>query len=131
MVYLDDNYTETRFYDNSRVPALANNDPESLKTAKDLGYKDTAKMSREHEILHTFLSEKCGLPYSPTLWSVAHDQENCIPVHVQYEEEAAILGFQKYLNLAVIDEYLDKMVKENNLDLLVTEKEARKILEFK
>src|SRR5947209_2625946 len=78
-------FTETVFPDGTRVPAYPTGCPDQLKMAKALGYDaDLARMCREHEVLHTWLCELFGLPYSPTLWAVAHNQaDGCAPIWAQ------------------------------------------------
>jgi hypothetical protein len=102
-VNVDTNWTETVFRDGTRVTAVPQEGEEYRLHAQDLGYigeDAAARMSREHELLHTFLA--CRLRdggASPTLWAVAHGQTGTIaPVWEQEEEEALVLGFQRYLN---------------------------------
>ena len=68
--------------------------------ARTLGYgEDTEALSREHELLHTFLMEAVGFGSSPTLWAVAHGQQGAVaPIWAQEEEETRVLSFQAYLN---------------------------------
>lgn len=122
-------YTETIFDDKTKVPALPEFTESYKWHARDLGYFDKyhdndektalGLMSIHHELLHTFLSESAGFPYSPTLWSVAHDQTGpgCIPIYRQYEEEALVLSFQKYLNTELVDPVVENFTKLTNLDL--------------
>lgn len=93
-------YTETVFHDGTKVSATPTRTPEQMETALRLGYgEDVAALCREHEILHTWLCERFGLPYSPTLWAVAHGQgDGCVALHHQQEEETLVLAFQAYLN---------------------------------
>jgi hypothetical protein len=93
-------YTETVFRDGSLVPAYPTGCDNQRQTSRRLGYgDDVAAMCREHEVLHTWLCERFDLPYSPTLWAVAHGQPaGCAPIWAQQEEEALVLSFQAYLN---------------------------------
>src|SRR5690348_2647013 len=83
-------FTETMFADGTRVPAYPSGLAEQTEMSRRLGYGgDVKRMCREHEVLHTWLCELFGLPYSPTLWAVAHGQsDGCAPVWAQQEEEA-------------------------------------------
>lgn len=118
-VFPETGYTETRYDDNSFVPAMPNYDPASFFTANDLGYGvNTKLMTIHHEILHTFLAEKIGLPHSPTLWAVAHNfGSGCVPVEKQWEEEALVLSYQKYLNVAEVEPPLENYLETNKLKL--------------
>lgn len=93
-------YTETCYHDGTRVPAIPQDSDEYRGMAAEFGYgADTAALSREHEILHTFLAEALGYGTSPTLWAVAHDQEGGVAPHwEQLEEEGWTLAFQIYLH---------------------------------
>jgi hypothetical protein len=81
-VNVDTNWTETVFRDGTRVTAVPQEGEEYRLHAQDLGYigeDAAARMSREHELLHTFLA--CRLRdggASPTLWAVAHGQTGTI-----------------------------------------------------
>lgn len=93
-------WTETVFHDGTRVAAMPEADDEYGRQAARLGYgDDLAAMSREHEILHTFLEEKRTGGASPTLWAVAHGQgEPFAPIWEQEIEEALVLAFQAFRN---------------------------------
>ena len=98
-VLVDDanQYVETRFPDGTRVGSTPNRDPHSLRTAQRLGYgDDTWSMSRDHEIAHAWLAYLAGLPWSPTMWRLAHPSGPDIPDDDQVaEEEAMVLEFQR------------------------------------
>lgn len=107
-------YVETVFHDGRRVVAT----PEAGNSAyndnaRALGYGDDLELlSREHEMLHTFLAERIHGGASPTLWAVAHGQGNdpnfpdLAPIWEQIYEEAMVLAFQKYMNTGAVDEAL-------------------------
>ncbi len=99
-VHVSPGYTETVFGDGSKVTAAPEDCAEYRAKAARFGYAgDLDGLSREHEILHTFLSEAFGLPCSPTLWAVAHEQQGGVaPAWAQEEEETLVLAFQIYLN---------------------------------
>jgi hypothetical protein len=100
--------------------------------AEDLGYTGedaAAQMSREHELLHTFLADRLrDGGASPTLWAVAHGQTGeTAPVWEQEEEEGLVLAFQQYLNGREPGEELQRLeaqgisiarLKQDALDLL-------------
>ena len=90
-------YVETRFPDGSRVGSTPNSDPHSLRTARRLGYgEDTWRMSRDHEIAHTWLAHRAGLPWSPTMWRLAHPSAADLSDDAQVaEEESLVLEFQR------------------------------------
>lgn len=125
-VHLDRDYTVTLFHDGTRVPAAPHAEGEQFQTARRLGYgADVAAMCREHELLHTWLCERFHLPYSPTLWAVAHGQgEGCIPVKAQHEEEALVLAFQAYLNGRPAGPALDSLI-QRGLSLEALRNEAQ------
>lgn len=96
-------WTETVFRDGTRVVAVPGDDANYEAHAHDLGYDGphaAAQMSREHEILHTFLADRLRSGgASPTLWAVAHGQAGMVaPVWEQENEEAVVLAFQRLLN---------------------------------
>ncbi|MBV9866237.1 MAG: hypothetical protein JO316_12865 [Abitibacteriaceae bacterium] len=102
-VHIDDelHYLQTVFRDGATVTCV----PDWVKdaeTAARLGYGQgraaVLALWREHDPLHTFLAEAQGLPYSPTLWAVAHqdDPEN-IPPWAQLAEEEFVMNFQKFM----------------------------------
>ncbi len=93
-------YTETVFADGTSVTAMPEDSDAYRAHARTLGYgDDAAALSREHEILHTFLAEACGFGSSPTLWAVAHRQTGDVaPIWAQEEEEVLVLAFQAYIN---------------------------------
>lgn len=102
-VHTDGNWTETVFRDGTRVTAMPEEGEDYRLQAEDLGYSGedaAANMSREHELLHTFLADRLrDGGASPTLWAVAHEQTGMIaPVWEQEEEEALVLAFQRYMN---------------------------------
>ena len=94
------NWTETAYHDGTKVAAMPEDSDHYSRLAAEMGYgADTARMSREHEILHTFLAEALGYGSSPTLWAVAHGQTGPVaPVWEQQQEEEWVLAFQTYLN---------------------------------
>ena len=92
-------YTETCYHDGTRVTATPEDSDSYRANAAALGYgADTASLSRDHEILHTFLAEALGYGSSPTLWAVAHNFEGEVALlWEQEEEESWTLAFQSYL----------------------------------
>jgi hypothetical protein len=52
-------------------------------------------MTKDHELAHTWLAMRRGLPHSPVLWAVAHDLE--LDSDEVRDEEAKVLAFQKAL----------------------------------
>ena len=104
-------YTETVFHDGTSVTASPESVEEYRAKAARYGYgADVGALSREHEILHTFLAEALGYGSSPTLWAVAHGQQNVAPLWEQIEEEGWVLAFQNYLNGDAPTEPLQRFV---------------------
>lgn len=85
-------WLQTTLPDGSVVDATGNDDAESLEMAARLGYADTWTMSRDHELMHTWLAVQAGLSHSPTLWRVAHpgDASNISDDEVAREEQAVL-----------------------------------------
>lgn len=123
-------FTETVFRDGSRVPAYPTGLADQREIGKRLGYGcDLARMCREHEVLHTWLCELFGLPYSPTLWAVAHGQaEGCAPLWAQQEEESLVLAFQALLNNAAADSHVLKSLTDRGISLDDLKGQARELL---
>ncbi len=122
-------YTETCYHDGTRVPAVPGGGDEYRAKAAEFGYgDDTAALSREHEILHTFLAEALGYGTSPTLWAVAHGQQGGVaPYWEQLEEEAWTLAFQVYLHGGPHTEPLHRFT-DAGIDLETLREEARRRL---
>lgn len=121
-------YTQTVFQDGTSVTAAPEAIEEYRGKAALYGYGDNGDaLSREHEILHTFLAEALGYGSSPTLWAVAHDQTNVAPLWEQIEEEAWVLAFQNYLNGDAPTEPLQRFV-EYGLSLETLRRQALKLL---
>jgi hypothetical protein len=123
-------FTETRFADGTRVPAYPTGLPEQAELSRRLGYgADVMRMCREHEVLHTWLCELFGLPYSPTLWAVAHENaEGCAPDWAQREEESLVLSFQAYLNDSPVDLKYLRSLQDRGMSLDGLKGEARELL---
>jgi len=121
-------YTETCFHDGTRVTATPDDGDEYRGKAARYGYgDDLGSLSRDHEILHTFLAEALGYGASPTLWAVAHGQQNVAPIWEQVEEEAWTLAFQTYLQGGPPTEPLRRLT-DAGLDLETLRAQARRLL---
>lgn len=122
-------YTETCYHDGTKVIATPQDSDQYREQAMALGYgSDTAALSREHEILHTFLAEKLGFGSSPTLWAVAHGQTGEVaPVWEQEEEEAWTLAFQAYLHGGPPTDGLQRLT-DTDLEVAALREEALKLL---
>lgn len=123
-------YTETIFRDESRVPAYPTGGDDQRQMSLQLGYgDDVAGMCREHEVLHTWLCERFNLPYSPTLWAVAHGQAaGCAPIWAQQEEEALVLSFQACLNDREADASKLRSLVDRGMSLEHLKTEAARLL---
>ena len=122
-------YTESCYHDGTKVTATPEDSEQYRANTVAFGYgTDTAALSREHEILHTFLAEALGFGSSPTLWAVAHGQTgNVAPVWEQEEEEAWTLAFQIYLHGGPPTEPLHRFINAG-LDVDALREEALKLL---
>ena len=122
-------YTETCYHDGTRVTATPEDSNPYRANAAALGYgADTASLSRDHEILHTFLAEALGFGTSPTLWAVAHNFEGAVaPVWEQEEEETWTLAFQSYLRGGPKTEGLQRLT-DAGLSIEALRDEARRLL---
>lgn len=88
-------YAVTEFFDGSKVPARPESTDSYYARVVDLGCPSAWDMCWQHEVSHTVICELWGLPWSPTLFAVAHN----LPVRDEFwEEEEATLALQKFLN---------------------------------
>ena len=122
-------YTETCYHDGTRVTATPEDSDSYRANAAELGYGlDTGSLSRDHEILHTFLAEALTGGASPTLWAVAHNFEGATaPIWEQEEEESWPLAFQSYLRGGPKTEGLQRLT-DAGLDVETLRKDARRLL---
>lgn len=89
-------YARTTFADGTFVEARPQDDAAYRLTARELGYgEDTWSLCWQHEAAHSWLCERVGLPWSPTLFAVAHGET----FERASAEEAAVLEFQRELTL--------------------------------
>lgn len=99
VVYVNNDYRilVTVFPDGSFLDAIPHSTPSYKLTARELGYPDDLEgcweMCRDHELGHSFLAARVGLPWSPTLYAVAHGET----FERAAQEEAAVLAFQRLL----------------------------------
>lgn len=95
----DDGLTVTR-YPHGEVQAAPRDDDGYMATAVELGYgKDTARMSREHELTHNLLAHWLGLAASPTLFAIAAHRA---AEHWSAEEDA-VKAIQRFARLMGVD----------------------------
>ena len=122
-------YTETCYHDGTKVTATPEDSDQYRANTALFGYgSDTGGLSREHEILHTFLAEKLGLGSSPTLWAVAHGQTGDVAaIWEQEEEETWTLAFQTFLHGGPPAEGLARLT-EAGLDVAALREEALRLL---
>ena len=122
-------YTETCYHDGTRVTATPEDSDAYRANAAALGYgTDTASLSRDHEILHTFLAEALGFGSSPTLWAVAHNfGEQTAPIWEQEEEETWTLAFQSFLRGGPKTAGLQRLT-DAGLDVEALREDARRLL---
>lgn len=104
----------THFADGRELVAAPNDDDGSRFQAFLMGYgqsaDELARMCREHEMLHTWLAVRAGLPHSPTLYSVAlmnegeaEDSPLIEPLHLRLAEEERVMDLQKRVNTTMDD----------------------------
>ncbi len=122
-------YTETCYHDGTKVTATPEDSDQYRANTALFGYgTDTRGLSREHEILHTFLAEKLGFGSSPTLWAVAHGQtEDVAAIWEQEEEETWTLAFQTYLHGGPPTDGLQRLT-DAGLDPAALREEALRLL---
>lgn len=122
-------YTETCYHDGTKVTATPEDSDQYRANTALFGYgTDTGALSREHEILHTFLAEKLGFGSSPTLWAVAHGQTDGVAaIWEQEEEETWTLAFQTFLHGGPPTDGLERLT-EAGLDPVALREEALRLL---
>lgn len=131
-VYVDNQQRVLRTYfpDGTYLDASPNYDKNSFDRAVAIGYDgDTWWMSREHELVHTFLAVKAGLPYSPTLWTVANKgKPGDAPNDYREAEEGVVMEFQRYMNTGVAEDPRLSFLTDVGLDLPALRQEALGLL---
>ena len=72
-----------------------------LPTARAYGYGDeTLRLWREHDVLHHAVGTLFGHGLSPTIWSVAHEDEaGALPRWIRLGEEEFVGHIHRWLNL--------------------------------
>jgi hypothetical protein len=119
-----EDHVDTLFFDGLSCPAQFEINPDTLMTAQECGYGTAGEsegikylhttefhirqMHLEHELLHTFLSQELGRPYSLVLRRVAQG-ETWSYDQTREDEEALVLAFQKYLNTAEYTSPLEEL----------------------
>lgn len=121
-------YVETRFSDGTIcVGSHEGNDPEQYaETALRAGYgDDVQRMACENDLLHSWLSERAGMPFSPALWGTAH--KRWYPFWE--DEERIVFAMQCLLNngtltqwhWAGVEQYLKWVRPKTTVEDLVAE----------
>jgi len=125
-VHTSGDHTETIYPDGTSVAAHPEDSDEYREKARRYGYgTDVSALSREHEILHTFLAEKLRDGCSHALWAVAHGQSGYVaPLWEQEMEETLVLAFQIYLNGGSLDESALQAIRTAGLDPAALKDEA-------
>jgi hypothetical protein len=68
---------ETEFADGAILIASPEDNDNYRNTAQRLGYRDdTWTMCRDHELTHTIIAIRSGLPWCPVLHQVAHPEQD-------------------------------------------------------
>ena len=92
-------YLRTVFLDGTFCHAAPHDTDDYRATAAALGYgADTWAMCREHEMAHVFLAERLHDAVSATLYAVANDAEDAMPLDLRQAEESLVLDFQRLCN---------------------------------
>lgn len=123
----DHRILETEFADGLSVTAAANDDPDSIARAYELGYNgDTWEMSKAHEVAHTLPDVARGYQYSRVLRGVAvratgGSKEDVISPEASDFEEGLCLSFQRWCNLGI----LTPTLVQSDLDLDALKAELR------
>jgi hypothetical protein len=93
-------FLHTAFEDGRKLEAV----PDAFKdseTAQRYGYgQNSERLWREHDILHHTIGTMFGHGVSPTIWSVAHeDDPNALPYWIRLGEEEFLGHIHRWLNL--------------------------------
>lgn len=105
-------FARTVFADGTEVPAVPHATEEYEARALDLGYPDAWQMCWQHEALHHVYADMMGQPHSVALWSVAH---RLPPGPADYDEEAAVLALQRFLNGGPDDRHVRRLANRLKL----------------
>lgn len=90
---IGDGWSKTVFADGQEVEAVAHDTNSYRETALHLGYgNDVARMSADHELVHSWLCHALGMQYSPALRSVVGDAAD----YRHGLEEDAVLAVQRF-----------------------------------
>lgn len=128
-LHLDGSYCETVFPDGTRCSGTTGLDqPGQAESARAMGYPLTeaglAQMLGEHDAAHTFISQKCGEPYSRVLWNLAHFREDELTPEQRREnerEERLAGAFQTYANTGALSPDLERVGTPEQLSEWKTE----------
>lgn len=91
----------TAFWDGSTCEgAVQGNDPDQYtSTARYAGYGDAlGRMAIENDLLHSFLAERAGFPFSCALYGTAHKRWFPWWQH----EESSVFALQRLLNAGTL-----------------------------
>lgn len=100
-------------------------DLDAVALAHSLGYGgDTWAMSRDHELLHSWLAVRRGLPFSPTLWAVSRGDKHLTADAIRDWEEGDVLALQKFLRLGACEPDLDRVAPPEGRETLRREAAA-------
>jgi hypothetical protein len=98
-VEVTDWYTTTIFEDGIKLVSDHKEQPGQRERARQLGYSSAEEMNYEHDLTHTLLAIMAGKDWSPTLRGIATGET----WPAWQDEEAAVLGFQCYMNRLGVD----------------------------
>lgn len=95
-------HVQTIFGDGSCVTGVAQYGDEDESRARSLGYHGEAEdvcwaLHRDHDLIHTIVSQAEGWPWSQTLWLLAHGFDT--PPGLAMREERLVFLLTRTLNL--------------------------------
>lgn len=100
-----------------------------MATARAYGYGENAfGLWREHDLLHHWVATQFGHPYSPTIWSVCHeDHPDALPHWARLEEEGLVGRVHRWLHLGEWHPEMEALTRRG-ADRDALEKDARDLL---
>jgi hypothetical protein len=124
----DARFLQTAFPDGRRLTSVPMPEKDVV-TAKNYGYGDDwLRLWQEHDLLHHWVATLFGHPYSPTIWSVCHeDHPDALPQWARQQEEEFLAHVHRWLNLGIWAPQLWPLV-QNDMDAETLQQTARELL---
>lgn len=122
-IFPEAEYVETLFPDGRCAGATRDGSVmANVDYARHLGYPDCWTALVAHEAAHTWLMERLGHPYSPTLRAVALGYApGTAPYEERLAEEALVLAFERFAGTGVSLTVLEHPAIETRLHRLLME----------